>query len=377
LNRARPHDTRRGVKLAHVNDVVYAYASGNPAANGGAERYAWRLARALAAAGWTVTVGVHHLLEARTRVEIEGVEFVGLDRCHTLLGWLRFLKSERPDWWFWQCADYRWGPAVEVARVTGVRTIFSAMHDRDINPRSALFCRSRWWRAYAWGLTRTDRIFVQHSGQLSELAPRLRAKAAILPGIVTRRATVRPHAERSGYVAWVGVLRPHKRPDLLIDIARKMPGTTFLVCGGTTTFRTPAGYAEQIVAALRSLPNIQYLGQVDPATILDIIADAAVLLSTSDDEGLPSVFLEAWSGGTPVVSLHIDPDGAIRRLDLGAVSGTADGAVADLNRILASARLRDEIGRRCVRHVSDSHSPGAAVRVFEAAVASGGVWRER
>ena len=46
------------MKIVYVNDVVYAYATGDPSANGGAERYGWHLTRALANAGWSVTVGV-------------------------------------------------------------------------------------------------------------------------------------------------------------------------------------------------------------------------------------------------------------------------------------------------------------------------------
>ena len=159
------------MKVVHVNDVVYAYASEAGTANGGAERYAWLLVRALAAAGWSVSVGVRDALETGRRVSIEGVEFVGLEPGHPLKMWYAFLTSERPDWWFWQCADHWWGPAVEVAKVAGVRTVFSAMHDLDVEPRRALYRHPSLWPSYAWGLARADRILVQHEGQLSRLRP--------------------------------------------------------------------------------------------------------------------------------------------------------------------------------------------------------------
>src|SRR5262245_2185428 len=100
------------MKLVFVNDSIYAYATSAPSAVGGAERQQWLLARALAATGWSVTVGVREALKAGERRTIDGVEFVGIGQGHILLAWYRFLVAERPDWWYWRCADHWWGPAV-------------------------------------------------------------------------------------------------------------------------------------------------------------------------------------------------------------------------------------------------------------------------
>ncbi len=195
---------RTKIVLVSDNDMVYGYAAGEPWAVGGAERFQWLLARALAKAGWSVTVGVRKTLEAGERARIDGVEFVGIGGGQILSAWSRFLSSERPNWWYWQTASHLWGPAVEIAKLAGVWTIFSTAFDSDVHPRQALSRRVRWWPLYAWGLLRSDKIFVQHEGQLSGLRPGLRSKAAILPSVVERVKTPRPHAERAKYVAWVG-----------------------------------------------------------------------------------------------------------------------------------------------------------------------------
>ena len=67
------------MKIVYVNDVVYGYATGDSSANGGAERYGWHLMRALANAGWSVTVGVYALQEGEKQV-VDGVRFLGLSR---------------------------------------------------------------------------------------------------------------------------------------------------------------------------------------------------------------------------------------------------------------------------------------------------------
>jgi len=286
------------MKMVCVNDIVYGYGENDPTAVGGSERYQWLLARALVSAGWSVTVGVRNSLAYKESKIIDGVNFVGIGDGNILLAWYRFLLTERPDWWQWQCASHWWGPAGVVAKLVKVRTIFSAMHDRDIDPRQALGRRSRWWMLYAWGLAWADCIFVQHGGQLSQLAPKLASKASILPGIVEHTIPVKPHSERQKYVVWVAVLKEPKRPDLLVEIARKMPNVRFVVCGGPSQ-GSKSGYSEWILNDLRSSQNIEYLGHVAPVKSLEIIRDAAILLSTSDGEGFPSVFLEAWFTTSP------------------------------------------------------------------------------
>lgn len=360
------------MKIVYTNDVVYAYASGDPSANGGAERYGWYLMRALANAGWSVTVGVQYTLREGEERQIDSVRFLGIGRRgHFLLAWYRFLRKERPDWCFYQCADHLWGPMAEIARWLGVRTAWSTMHDLDVQPRKALMRRPNWWFLHEWGLRRSDIIFVQHQGQRAYLPPSWQTRTHFLPGIVPLPVTYRPHPERNGTVAWVAVIRPPKRPDLLVEIARRLPEVRFVVCGAPSRGWWWDGKdIESILTQLRSLPNVDYRGHVDPEQTLKVIENASLLLSTSDGEGLPSVFLEAWAAGTPVVSIQIDPDHKIRDGKLGVLAGTVDGAVDAVRSLMTVTKQRQDMGMRGRRHVEEVHSPDAAVRAFEAAVAS-------
>ena len=120
--------------------------------------------------------------------------------------------------------------------------------------------------------------------------------------------------------------------------------------------------------ALRSLPNVESLGQVSPAKAQQIIADAAVLLSTSNVEGFPNTFLQAWSSGTPVVSLQIDPDRIIERAGLGAVSGNVGGAIKDMYRLMDSPKQRDEMALRAQQHIAENYSEAVVIRAFKLAV---------
>lgn len=359
------------MKIVYVNDVVYKYAVGDPTANGGAERYGWYLMRALAQAGWSATVGVRFALrEGETQV-IDGVRFRGMTRrTHFLVDWYALLKAERPDWCFWQCADHLWGPAAEVAHQLGVRTAFSTMHDLDVQVRYALRSRTYLWFLYRWGLQRSNLIFIQHYGQRDYLPVNLQHKTHLLPGIVSLPESVTPHVQRNGTVVWAAVIRPPKRPDLLVEIARRLPTVRFVVCGAPRLSHWEPQRIDRIMQDLRSLPNVDYRGHVDPELTLQIISRANLLLSTSDGEGFPSVFLEAWAAGTPVVSMQIDPDHKIRDHELGKVADTVDGAADAIYLLMEAPDRRQEMGVRSRLHVEEIHGPASAVRAFEAGVAS-------
>lgn len=368
------------MKMVYVNDIVYGYATGDPSAKGGAERYGWYLTRALAAAGWSVTVGVLFALREGDERVVDGVRFLGIGcRTHFLVAWFRFLRAERPDWCFWQCADPLWGPAAEIARWLGVRTAFSAMHDGNVQLRKTLARRKQWRLLYAWGLQRSDVIFVQHYGQRDCLPSRWRERAYLLPGIFPVPDRITPHSERTGTVVWMAVIRPAKRPDLLIEIASQLPTVHFVVGGSPNLSLWESGKIEHIMAQLRSLPNVDYRGHVAPQQALKIIAEGNLFLSTSDGEGFPSVFLEAWGAGTPVVSLQIDPDHKIRDYGLGMVTDTVEGTIEAVRSLMTSPERCQDMGVRARRHVEDVHSPVAAVRAFETAIAArsglrGGKW---
>ncbi len=354
------------MKIVFLNDLIYAYATGAPSAVGGAERQQWLLARALAAAGWQVTVGVKRAEECQRKISIEGVEFVNIGQKHFLRAWYRFLSSEQPDWWYWRCASHLLGFAVLIAKFARVRIIFAVGFDSDVKVRHALFSRSKWWPLYGLGLSLANRILVQNEKQFESLPRRWRSKTKKVPSITPIIERVMPHIERPHYVAWIAMLRKFKRPDLLAEIARRAPDIRFVVCGGTTTFTAEPGYGEAIVEALQSLPNVEYRGQVSPDEASQIIAHAALFLSTSDEEGFPNTFLQAWSAGTPVVSLRIDPDQIIERHALGKVSCTAEQAIVDIKQLIGSPEAREGISSRARRYVANNHSSAAVVAMFEA-----------
>src|ERR1043165_5407782 len=355
------------MKVAFLNDRIYLYASSEGSFAGGNERQQWFLARALASSGWAVCGGIRDRLRGRECQMIEGVEFHGIMQGQYLLDWYRFLSSTRPDWLYWRGASHLLGPLVWIAHSLGVQTIFAAAFDTDVHPRSALTTRRRWWPLYSWGLSKAERLVVQHRQQLEGLPTRWRAKARVIRSIADTHVVSKAHSFREPYVSWVGMLRQPKRPDLLIEIAKRSPQVKYVVCGGATTHRSPLGYSERIIEQFRGLPNIEFRGQVTPEEAERVISEAAALLCTSDGEGFPNTFLQAWRYGTPVVTLQIDPDSIIKRLNLGAVTGTIEATVEQLQRLLLSPQERQNIASRTCEYIIGHHSKEVVFKAFDCA----------
>jgi len=371
------------VKILFFNftNGVHAYASRDPRAVGGAERQQWYLARSLASAGWEVVVGVLGDSNAVDGEIIDNVRFAKLPTYRGLLAPVkrfvalyRLLRCEAPDWLYWRCASYLFGPAVAIAKIANVKIVFAAAFDTDVQPRRALTERRALWPLYSWGLSRCERILVQHNGQLHALPAKLQSKAAIVRSTIDLPQRVNRHLEREPYVAWVGMLRQPKRPDLLLKIATRAQHLRFKVCGGITDHRTPEGFGTLVAERLAKLPNIEYLGQVAPSAATEVIANAAALLCTSDGEGFPNTFLEAWANGTSVVSLMVDPDQILTRFQLGCLSLNIEKAADDLSRLVGSAQQREEISDRAREYVYKHHRIGLVSMVFESAL---GINREK
>jgi glycosyltransferase involved in cell wall biosynthesis len=119
-----------------------------------------------------------------------------------------------------------------------------------------------------------------------------------------------------------------------------------------------------MIETMTKLSNVDYRGRLDPDEAMSLIADAALFLCTSDEEGFPNTFTQAWSTGTPIVTLQVDPDNIIEKMRLGEVSRTVDGAVAHIKALIASVDLREEIALRARRYISENHNEQAVIEVF-------------
>jgi len=98
-------------------------------------------------------------------------------------------------------------------------------------------------------------------------------------------------------ILFLNSLAPVKNPEAFVELARRLPGESFVMIGSSLT-------RPEIEKAMeRSLPpNLFALGPMSHADALDAIAACRVFVMTSHREGLPTALLEAMAMSKPCVA---------------------------------------------------------------------------
>ena len=100
-------------------------------------------------------------------------------------------------------------------------------------------------------------------------------------------------------IAWVARVTGVKAPQRVIDLARAIPNATFVMAGG--------GDMEEWMRA-NAPANLRVIGW-QPANLVFSAAD--VVLSTSENEGMPVALIEAQMMGLPVVATDVGAVGEV------------------------------------------------------------------
>lgn len=114
---------------------------------------------------------------------------------------------------------------------------------------------------------------------------------------------------------WVARGVEWKRPEILFRIADHFPEEQFtMICPGK------GSYYEKIKREAKLRKNINFIKNVPFQNIQEYYNNAKIFLSTSEKEGFPNAFLQACIGGTPIVSLDVDPDNFLIKNNIGIMT---------------------------------------------------------
>lgn len=249
-------------------------------------------------------------------------------------------------------------PAVGItalfAKLHRRRFIFSSANNFDfIVPRIS----NRWSRAvYGLGVRLADVVVVQSQDQwrLAERAfPSVR-RIEHIPSFVESAPLDEKRAERASMFLWIGRAAPEKRPLRYLELARALPEAQFAM------IPVPEGSEEEvngIRAAAEGISNLQVLEPLPHADLMRLFGRAVAVVNTSNAEGMPNVFLEAWARGIPVLSLEFDPDGVVSRQSLGvAAGGSWDRFVAGARDLWEGRSRASEVSRSTRDYIDAVHS---------------------
>jgi glycosyltransferase involved in cell wall biosynthesis len=328
------------------------------------------LAREFARQGWRVSMvcedfgqpdgevidGIRIWKTFRTTEGIHVIRYV-YPRLYRI--WKALGKADA-DIYYQSCAGAMTGFVAKFCRQRNRRMVFRLAHDTDCIPGQQLIRFARDRKIYEWGMRRADWISAQSDVQQDLLAKNYRLESTIT-NMAVEIPDLSKNVEKDIDVLWVNNLRDFKRPDVLCEIAARMPDVNFVMIGGQV-----AGHESLhagVEAAAKKLPNLSYIGAVPYHEVNEYFLRAKVFLNTSDSEGFPNSFLQAWVREVPVISFF-DPDSIIGTREFGVSPDSQDQARAAIRRLLGSEEVRKTIGTRAREYVAGKHSPAAVVREY-------------
>lgn len=290
---------------------------------------------------------------------------------------IRLLREIRPDVIYQRMRISYTGICQSYAAATRIPLFVHIASDFDLDPRLLRPGRLSLNLPFElldaaignWGLRRAARIVLQTDRQAELLrAGYGRGSALIVRNCQPLPDQLNARDNRPLRVLWIGNLRPIKRPELFLELARRLShvnNAEFLLVGRTYDRR----YSD-ILGRQDLPPNFKYLGPLPHAEVLDLMGRSHVLVNTSLTEGSPNTFIEAWGRGIVVASLDVDVDGALKDGGIGVRAGDVDKLAEDVENLLRDPAMRLRMATRAFDYVHKTHSMTNLTRLCDAIIAT-------
>lgn len=329
-------------QLANLKDAKYV---------GGESVQHVLLARAWRDLGHEVAMIVHDHGQGRV-TDVDGIRAVAPYSRHEGIPVLRFahprltgmigaMREIDADLYYQSPAGAPTGITAWFCRRHGKRFITRIASDLACMPGKQLI---RFWRdrkIYEYGLRKADLIVAQSEQQRTLLRQNYGLKSEVLDMAVDMPSGPPPTKDID--VLWVSNFRPVKRPEVVLDLARRLPQVQFVVAGGALPGAEE--YFHSVRQAASALPNVTCPGAVPYAEVGSLFSRARIFLNTSEIEGFPNTFLQAWVRGVPVVTFF-DPDSLIKQRQLGLTAADFEDMVRAIQLLLEEPEERERAGQR-------------------------------
>jgi len=242
----------------------------------------------------------------------------------------------------------------------GIKTVLCIASDDDLSPdyrpgdrRLNDYGTPRWMAWYA--VSTADYVMVQSERQRLLLAANFNRTGTLIHNPVSVPADARQHwprREAREFVLWIGRSDTfHKRPLLVLDLARACPHIKFMMVANRTN--------QSVFETLQRdrPPNVTIIECVPHHQIGDYYRRARMLISTSAYEGFPNTFLQAAVAGVPVVSLNVDPEDILVEKGCGIFAdGDFELFIKSVRSLYSNNALADRYAEVFFNYVFENHS---------------------
>jgi glycosyltransferase involved in cell wall biosynthesis len=136
-------------------------------------------------------------------------------------------------------------------------------------------------------------------------------------------------------VGWIGRVTGVKNPMRALEVAKTLPDTRFVMAGGGNLLNQVKEAAPE---------NVNVIGWAEAA---DVFGVSDIILSTSENEGMPVALIEAQMAGKPVVATDVGSvSEVIANHETGLVTNKNSGSIASaVNTLLLDSQKRKQMGK--------------------------------
>jgi glycosyltransferase involved in cell wall biosynthesis len=364
------------VKVCFFSPTAYSYFNPRGATwAGGAEMQQLLLARHMLSKG----IEVSFIVGDYGQPEVETFERVAVIRSFApfsgnrklrfvpdMLAIRRAMRIADADVYNQRSTSFFTGQLAFFASRLGRAFTFSAGMDYNAYPDCQGMLPWPMTALYRYGIAKADAVIAQTEKQRGLMTANFHRDVVVIrngialhaapagdatsPGAASRRPAG-PSAGAPEFL-WVGSFRRAKRPELFLELARRLPEARFTLIGGRGD--NDPEYRD-LPERAGAIPNLAFEGFVPPAEIERYYARAYALVNTSRLEGFPNTYLHSWLHGVPVLTIEIDPDAVIEGNGIGAAAGSLDGLVEAARALIANPASRKDMSARADAYVRKNH----------------------
>jgi glycosyltransferase involved in cell wall biosynthesis len=273
------------------------------------------------------------------------------------------LSRADADVYYSSCAGGLAGQVAMFCAWRSRRYVFRVASDSDCMP-DALIIRRWYWRdkrLYEYALKQADGVLAQSVRQQELLLHNFGRQSSLAHMLVGASGTNLDFGRRDIHALWVSNIRRLKRPDILLDIAAELPRVPFHIVGGPV-----AGERELFDEAqgrARAAPNVRFDGPLAYDDAAALYGRARVFVNTSDMEGFPNTYLQAWASGTPVVAFF-DPDGLIAEHGLGIAVRSREEMIAAVRTLSQDEAAWNAARARCLAFIEQRYGEDVVLQQY-------------
>jgi glycosyltransferase involved in cell wall biosynthesis len=301
--------------------------------------------------------GVRVIKIARQSAGLKGLRFF-----HKWTSLVKAMRQANCDVYYHHGAECVTGQMALWCASNGRPFVFYSANDTDCQANLPEF-RTPWDRAlYRCGLRRATVRITQTEAQRATLKKDFDLDSIVLryPCYDPKRPGLPLSAPPSNRVLWIARVCRQKRPDRLLDLAERCPELEFDLVGPLYS----DDYSQSVSQRARRMPNVTLHGPASRNQVPAFYMNAACLCCTSDYEGFPNTFLEAWSHGLPIISTF-DPESLIEKKQLGIVVGNVTEMQAALQSLLKSPLLYRTLSQNAYSYFLENHTCEVVLPKYE------------